>query len=465
MNQLLSEIKSNMKYRPQYDFDFLPIGLFFQAYRGLVAKASQPVTVGLALERSRGSREVRQVEILGDDYRELNLMYLERLIKSLLWIRGGYRILFSGPDYVYQHISRDYRLGGPRSIDVEFLERTYQTGFSVEQVSPEAIGQPDNLNIPIGSFGGGCRIGFDAGGSTRKVAALMDDELVFSDVRPWLPKQATSIRYLQEEISSAINLARAHLPRVDALGISTAGIVIDNSIRVSSLIREIPPSEHNQVKRLFYDIAAELGDVSLAVANDGEVTALAGALELAAGNLLGLTLGTSLGGGYVDDKNRLTDWLNELCFVPVDIHPRAIVDEWSHDRGVGVSYFSQDAITKLARQAGIDLTDYATDSLKFRHVRQLLDQADPRAEIIFRDIGIYLGYTIPFYLEFYPARTILLLGGVMTGRGGDLILEQARQVLADEFPGIAGDIRLETFSDDRLAHGLAVVAAGLPAIE
>ena len=84
------------------------------------------------------------------------------------------------------------------------------------------------------------------------------------------------------------------------------------------------------------------GDIPFSVCNDGDVSALAGAMSLEDNNVLGIAMGTSEAVGYVDDKGNITGWLNELAFMPVDVDPDAMEDEWSGDIGCGVKYFSQD---------------------------------------------------------------------------------------------------------------------------
>ena len=60
------------------------------------------------------------------------------------------------------------------------------------------------------------------------------------------------------------------------------------------------------------------------------------------------------------------------------------------------------------------------------------------AEAIYRSIGVYLGHSLALYHHFYGFKHVLLLGRVMSGRGGDIILDVCKQVLADEYPEIAG---------------------------
>ena len=121
---------------------------------------------------------------------------------------------------------------------------------------------------------------------------------------------------------------------------------------VASLFNKIPREDFDRhVKNMYLDIAAEIG-APVVVANDGDVTALAGSLDSETGELLGIAMGTSEAAGYVDGEKNLNGWLSELAFVPVDCNPGAMEDEWSGDIGCGVKYFSQDGVIKLAEMAG-----------------------------------------------------------------------------------------------------------------
>ena len=108
---------------------------------------------------------------------------------------------------------------------------------------------------------------------------------------------------------------------------------------------------------IYLRAAREIGNVPVSVCNDGDVTALAGAMSLGENNILGIAMGTSEAVGYVDENGSVTGWLNELAFAPVDACPEAMADEWSGDIGCGVKYFSQDGVIKLAAAAGIALEE------------------------------------------------------------------------------------------------------------
>lgn len=60
------------------------------------------------------------------------------------------------------------------------------------------------------------------------------------------------------------------------------------------------------------------------VINDGEVTALAGKMMVNQGNLMGISMGSSEGGGYCDADGNLLGWINELCYIQLDLNPEAL---------------------------------------------------------------------------------------------------------------------------------------------
>jgi hypothetical protein len=153
----------------------------------------------------------------------------------------------------------------------------------------------------------------------------------------------------------SIKQAAAHLPRIDAIGGSSAGIYVNNKVKVASLFRSVPPDLfEKRVKNLFFEIKEMFGGVPMEVANDGEVTALAGSMALNDNAVLGIAMGSSQAAGYVTPEGNITNWLNELAFAPIDYNPKAPIDEWSGDMGWRVQYFSQQAVGRLAKVAGIE---------------------------------------------------------------------------------------------------------------
>src|ERR1022692_1526057 len=180
--------------------------------------------------------------------------------------------------------------------------------------------------------------------------------------------------------------------------------------------------------------------------------------------VLGLAFGSSLAPGFVPPQGNITSWLNELAFVPVDYREDAPVDEWSGDPGVGAQYFSQQAVGRLLAPAGIDLPKEMTLPVKLEHVQKLMAAGDQRARGIYQTIGVYFGYNIATYADFYEVRNLLVLGRVLTGAGGDLILSTAAEVLKAEFPELAERIRYHIPDEKEKRHGQAIAAASLPSI-
>jgi len=240
---------------------------------------------------------------------------------------------------------------------------------------------------------------------------------------------------------------------------------VNNEVRVASLFRGIPPDAfESDIRRLFFKLQERWGGVPFEVANDGEVAALAGSMSLGDNAVLGISMGTSQAAGYVRPRGDITPWLNELAFAPVDYRPDAHADEWSGDVGCGVQYFSQQAVSRLADQAGFELPAKMPAQERLVAVQAAMAKGDPRAERVYDSVGTYLGYSIGHYADFYDLRHVLVTGRVTSGMGGERILLRAREVLAAEFPSVASrtSIRMPDEKDKR--HGQAVAAASLPAI-
>ena len=459
MNHLGIEIP--VKNLPELDPGFIPLGKFFTAFlRG----ASRPVS--LAVERAGGEVAVYNTFIHGTpEMYEADKYYIDRLVKMLLWMKGGFKVYISGSEAMYEAVKDAYRPGGSREFDADFMANVYERPFEV--VLCDAVPAEYSNPQAVGRHMDGCRIGFDAGGSDRKVSAVIDGESVFSEEVVWYPKVTEDPDYHYDGIVSALKAAAEHLPRVDAVGVSSAGIYINNRTMVASLFLKVPKELFDEKVKDIYirAITDTFGDVPYVVANDGDVSALAGAMSLGENNILGIAMGTSEAVGYVDENGNVTGWLNELAFAPVDANPEAMADEWSGDIGCGVKYFSQDGVIKLAPRAGIELNGDDAPAQKLKAVQALMEAGDSRAEAVYRSIGVYLGHTLAFYHSFYGLKYVLLLGRVMSGRGGDIILDTCKAVLAEEYPEVADKI-VPTLPDEKARRvGQSVAAASLPEIK
>ena len=454
-------IEVSVTHMPELDPGFIPLGKFFTAF---LQDAKEPLDI--AVERSGGEVAVYRTKIHGtDEMAQADVYYVDRLIKMLLWMKGGFKVYLSGSKAVYEAIKDAYRVGGSRAFDADFMSNVYEKPFEVvycdhvpeEKSNPQAVGR--HLD--------GCRIGFDAGGSDRKVSAVVNGEPVFSEEVVWFPKTTVDPDYHYQGIVSALKSAAEHMPRVDAVGVSSAGIYIENRTMVASLFLKVSKEDFDaKVKDIYIRaIRDTFGDVPYVVANDGDVSALAGAMSLEENNILGIAMGTSEAVGYVDANGNITGWLNELAFAPVDASPDAMEDEWSGDIGCGVKYFSQDSVIKLAPAAGINLSESLSPAEKLKEVQKLMDAPNSPAEAIYRSIGVYLGHSLALYYHFYGFKHVLLLGRVMSGRGGDIILDVCKQVLAEEYPDIAGKIFPNLPDEKARRVGQSVAAASLPELK
>jgi predicted NBD/HSP70 family sugar kinase len=455
-------------FRPVLDPDFQPAALWNRAYRALVSETGG-VPLTLALERTRGIISVYRTSVLPGGS-ELTQRYLERLLKFLLWQKGGHRITIASAPPIASHLAdylrRVYSPSGARAFDYEFMgERVYGSPLTIESCAIEDAPQEREAAAPLGRHLEGCRIGFDLGASDRKCAAVIDGQVVFSEEVGWQPATQADPQYHYDGIHDSLRRAAAHLPRVDAIGGSAAGVYVNNEVRVGSLYRAVARDQFDsRIRRLFFELQSAWGGVPFDVVNDGEVTALAGSMALRDNAVLGIAMGSSLAAGYVTPQGTITPWLNELAFVPVDYRPDAPADEWSGDCGVGVQYFSQQAVGRLLAPAGIELPADMPLPVKLEQVQKLMAAGDERSKKIYQTIGAYFGYTIATYADFYDFRNLLVLGRVLSGDGGDLILSTAQEVLRAEFPDVAERVRYHIPGEQEKRHGQAIAAASLPAI-
>lgn len=450
-------ISVNPRHVPELDPGFLPIGCFNRAF---LATAHKPVAI--AVERTGGQIASLHTCIHGTPERtDADHYYIDRLVKTLLWVKGGCKIYTDDADCA-AYLRSVYCKDGQRTFDRDFMSRVYEQPFEI--VLTDTV--PASIDAPkaIGGHWKGCRIGFDAGGSDRKVSAVMDGKTVYSEEVVWSPKTHADPDYHYDGIVSALRSAAAHLPRVDAVGISSAGVYIDNRTMSASLFLQVSPADFDaKVKDIYLRAVSDtFGDIPCCVVNDGDVSALAGTMSLHDTDLLGIAMGTSEAGGYVDKAGCITDWLNELAFVPVDAAIDAPCDEWSGDIGCGVKYFSQDSVIRLAERAGITLDNALSPAEKLQVVQKLAATGDMRAERVFSSIGVYLGHTLPLYHDWYTCRNVLLLGRVMSGKGGDLILTACQKVLRKEYPELARKLTLVLPDEKFRRIGQSMAAASLP---
>jgi len=421
-------IEYSIKNMPELDPDFIPFAAVKRAYE----EEADGEEIAIALERS-DAISVHKLRLHSEKkYHEADRHYIERFFKFLLWMKGGYKAVIYGSKEVAEHISGIYSMSGKRRFDADFMAKVYEREkFEVEFLPLSECPEENDSGKKVGSSLKGCRIGFDAGGSDRKVSAVVDGKAVFSEEVIWYPKLQDNPDYHFREIVSAFKKAASHMPRVDAIGVSSAGVYVNNRCMIASLFLNVKDNKFQKdIKDIYINAAKRIGNIPMVVCNDGDVAALAGAMGLEDNNVVGIAMGTSLAAGYIDEKGRVKGWLNELHFAPVDLNLKAPPDSWSGDIGVGTTYFCQDGVIRLGE----------------------------KINIIFKR-----GHTAAMYHDMYRMKHILLMGRVVSGKGGELIISEAQKVLSEDYPDITVNMTLPDEKARRV--GQAFAAASLPELD
>ena len=460
--------------KPLLDRDFIPAIVELRKFNKEVSLQKEKTHLIVCVERDNGYIYRREFDCFIDGFNdEKNIFMVERIIKTILWLVGGYKIYIAGSHTIYQKIKEYYSVGGLRDFDRDFMSTVYERPFEVVEVSYQDAPQERKSNVQAGGYLKGKRIGFDAGGSDRKVSAVVDGEVIYSEETVWFPKLESDPKYHLDGIYQAFKTATEKMGGdADAIGVSSAGVYINNRPMVASLFIKVPKDDkekQEQVHNIYLNardmLEKDLGHkIPIVVANDGDVTALAGAMDLKDNSVLGIAMGTSEAVGYVNKDGNLNGWLSELAFVPVDFNKDAMVDEWSGDFGVGCKYFSQDAVIKLAPKAGIKLDDNLSLAEKLKYVQKLNNEGHEGANKIFESIGVYLAYTLAYYCEFYDIKHVLILGRVTSGKGGDTILDTCKKTIKLEFPEYS-NINIAMPSEYMRRVGQSIAAASLPQTE
>ncbi len=461
-------MKIEILIRPILDPEFVPAVLWNRAYRERCEADAESEAFGIALSRPDGSVYSMKTRVLSHTGENvgLNICYVERLLKFMLWSRGGSQLTLAGNPEIAAEIAEIYSASGRRAFDYDIMgQRMFLESMTVVSCAFDELPTANETNVALGRNLDGCRIGFDLGGSDRKCAAVIDGKVVFSEEVKWDPYFEADPEYHYTGIMDSLKLAAEHLPHVDAIGGSAAGVYVNNEPRVASLFRGVSAEDFDATVRPMFQRVKEAWDnVPFDVVNDGEVTALAGAMSLNDGGVLGIAMGTSLAGGYCDIDGHITSWLNELAFCPVDYRDDAPVDEWSGDGGCGVQYFSQQAVARLMPLAGIEVDDAMPLPARLEHVQALMVEGDLRAAKIYETIGVYFGYSLAWYAEFYEIKQLLLLGRVTSGEGGQIIIRTAESVLDAAFPQLCEQINISMPDEKMKRHGQAIAAASLPSL-
>ena len=466
----MADTAANVETGKQYPLPclepgFRPVVLERRFFRRAVRASGRVNPLKLAVIAPSGQTLVAETVVYGNpdtDEAAANYRHAERIVKSLLWIGGGSRIVVAGSDAVAKSLAEAYSPGGARSFDFDSMTKIYEMPLAVESTSYEdapAVSEPQN---GLGRHFDGCRVGFDLGASDRKCAAMQDGRIVFSEEVVWNPSEQPDPAWHRAGINDSIRRAAAHLPRLDAIGGSAAGVYIGNRVRMASLFRSVPQDRFEQeAAPVFEFVRNDWNGVPFSVVNDGEAAALAASIQLGRNGILGVSFGSSMAGGYVNGAGCITDRLDELAFVPVDNSASAPRDEWSGDFGCGVNFFSQQGVARLAVSAGLTFPAGMPLPKILLEVQAMAENGNETARNVFRSIGTAFGYTVAGFREFYPdVETAVVMGRVTSGIGGDIIVREANRVLSEVFPELGMAVSVP--DDTMRRHGQAAAAATLP---
>jgi len=422
----------------------------------------------------------------GSENAEASVYLAGVLIQEMMWMRSGSALLLAGPPANCEALAADFRDGGRYEFEIKSMPNvcgTPESPFNVSIVG--AADLPENKDTPqvCGKDANGCRLAFDLGKSDIKVVAVKDNEVVYSKETEWDVTNPDP-QYHFDAIIAAMQLGKDALPQIDAIGGSATGTVSGaNEATWCDIFPNVPPDVYKaKVVDIFVRIAKQLaGDVPLKVINDGEVTALAAVQKISKGNVMGISMGSSEGGGYANEDGNLLGWINELCYIKLDMNPDAPTDPWTKGAHTGMShmYLGQRGATKLAPLAGVDVPDNQKYphpemcTIKHENHAQALKKIqaamadpakEPQTKLLYETVGVYLGYGLAQYCEFYKIDHVMILGRVSKGAGGDLMLATAKKVLETEFPEYAG-MQFHTADDHFKAVGQCIAAAALPEIK
>ena len=163
-----------LKVEAKLDRGFMPMALVCREMREATKENGQDIVIGV--ERNRGYTITYRTRIHPDGvgHDEENCAFVDRIAKTLLWVAGGYKIILAGSPVVGEYLKKTFAYGGTRDFDVRFMERVYEQPFVVETCALADAPAEKSAAAPIGRHLDGCRIGFDAGGSDRKVSAVIN---------------------------------------------------------------------------------------------------------------------------------------------------------------------------------------------------------------------------------------------------------------------------------------------------
>merc|ERR1719362_2432164 len=343
------------------DPNFAPLILAKKNYLKAVEGSSE--FLEWALPRSDGVGRYK-LPVFADGHEDVEAsIYLAGvLIQEMIWQRSASGLLLSGPPKICEALKAAYSIGGQYEFEVLQMPKVCGTPdkpFTTTICEPSKLPPHKDTPQACGTVANGCRLAFDLGKSDIKTVAVKDGEVLYSKETEWDVTNPDP-DYHYTAIRAALEKAKECLPKIDAVGGSATGTISgSNEATWCDIFPNVPPDVYKaKVVDIFSRITKEVaGDVPLKVINDGEVTALAAFQKIKKGNIMGISMGSSEGGGYSNADGNLMGWINELCYIKLDLNPEAPTDPWTkgNHRGMSHMYLGQRGATKLAAKAGVKL--------------------------------------------------------------------------------------------------------------
>jgi len=450
-----------VKNKPFYEPGFIPAYKFIEAY---LKGASQPYA--LAWQRKDYISKFSTFIYGTPEKSELDYYYLKLITEFTYNIWGGWKLYLCGDEALSLKIKAAMldtlaKFGSWGSIKLLFNQ-----DFTVEFLPFEQCPQNEGSK-PFGNHLNGCRIGFDGGGSDRKVSAVIDGEVVYSEEVLWEAKFRSDIDYHYNEVLTAFKTAAAKMPRVDAIGVSIAGSMVGDQYYRGTITKEVSAKDMEEKGRdLFRRAADQIGpNIPVVGRNDGDIAALAGAMSLQKNKLWGVPLGTGFGSGYVDGAGNLKDWSTNMAFSKVAVNEDAHSSELLGFIGIGESYISQNRVIEMAEKEGIEMPPELYPAEKLLIIQDYMNKGDSRTTRIFTYMGCCFAHMLPLADLFLDIEHVYLIGRLVSGKGGEVFVQECQRVLNEDYPDHAAKMTLWLPDENDRRVSQSVAAASLPIVE
>ena len=120
-----------LKVKSVLDKQFQPMSLVVREMREATKEDGQDIVIGIVRNNGYVSAYKTRIYKDGVGKDDVNFRFIERMVKALLWVRGGYKIIIAGSPVVGEKIKAAYAKGGLRDFDNGFMARCYEHPFEV----------------------------------------------------------------------------------------------------------------------------------------------------------------------------------------------------------------------------------------------------------------------------------------------------------------------------------------------